>query len=103
MDSSCRLLDINVGKCRTVLRGHVDSVNSVNFQPYSTTLATASADKTVSVWDARTSLCVQTFYGHDNCVNSCKFSPKGDRLSSCDSNGIVKSWDLRAGKELNSY
>ena len=56
MDNSCRILDINVGKCRSVLRGHVDSVNSVHFKPYSTILASASADKTLSVWDARTSL-----------------------------------------------
>jgi WD40 repeat protein len=98
MDNSSRLLDINVGKCRTVLRGHVDSVNCVHFKPYSNILGTCSADKTVSTWDARTSLCVQTFYGHNNSVNGCKFSLKGDKLASCDSNGIVKTWDLRMNK-----
>jgi WD40 repeat protein len=98
MDHSSRLLDINVGKCRTVLRGHVDSVNCIHFKPYSNILGTCSADKTLSTWDARTSLCVQTCYGHNNSVNSCKFSTKGDKLASCDSNGIVKTWDLRMNK-----
>ena len=36
------------------LRGHADSVNSVQLLPYSNSLATGSADKTVSLWDART-------------------------------------------------
>jgi WD40 repeat protein len=35
------------------LRGHVDSVNDINWQPYTSALATASSDKTVSIWDAR--------------------------------------------------
>ncbi|KAH8062165.1 hypothetical protein JL720_13273 [Aureococcus anophagefferens] len=45
-------------------RGHVDSVNSCCWQPYSNNICTASGDKTVSIWDARSALCVQTFYGH---------------------------------------
>lgn len=94
---------MNVGKCRNVFRGHVDSVNSVHFKPFSNILATASADKTVSIWDVRSGLCVQTFYGHSGSVNGCKFTPKGDKIASCDSNGIVKSWDLSRGKEINSY
>ena len=41
-------------KCVVTLRGHADSVNAVVFLPYSNTLATCSADKTLSLWDART-------------------------------------------------
>ena len=36
------------------LRGHSDSVNKVVFIPYSNTLVTGSADKTLSLWDVRT-------------------------------------------------
>jgi len=36
--------------------------------------ASGSGDKTVAMWDIRTSQCVQTFYGHNNAVNSCKFN-----------------------------
>jgi len=50
-------------------RGHVDSVNAVNWQPFTNNLCTASGDKTLSLWDARSGLCEQTFYGHLNAVN----------------------------------
>ena len=57
---------------RTVqaLRGHADSVNDVQWLAYSNILATASSDKTVSLWDARTGLATATFYSHTNSVNS---------------------------------
>jgi len=54
MDHTVKLWDINSLRCRQTLRGHVDSVNAVCFQPYSNNVATASGDKTVSLWDART-------------------------------------------------
>ena len=42
------------GQCVVTLRGHADSVNAVRFLPFSNTLCTCSADKTISLWDART-------------------------------------------------
>lgn len=41
-------------RCRYTLYGHTDSVNSIEFFPYSNTLLTGSADKSLSIWDART-------------------------------------------------
>lgn len=102
MDHLAKVYDINAQKCRHSLRGHVDSVNSVKFQPFSNIIATASADKTVSLWDMRTSLCVQTFYGHNNSVNGCAFNPVGDKIASCDSDGIIKVWDVRMVKEKDT-
>lgn len=63
-------------RCRQTFRGHVDSVNEATWQPYTNVLCTASSDKTVSLWDARTSLCLQTFYGHANSCNHAAFNPK---------------------------
>lgn len=68
MDHTARLFDINAGKVRHTFRGHVDSVNHVTFQPYSNIIgifllaifitATASADKTISLWDMKSGLCI---------------------------------------------
>ncbi|XP_070588310.1 sperm-associated antigen 16 protein isoform X16 [Erythrolamprus reginae] len=41
-------------RCRYTLRGHKDSVNSIEFFPFSNIILTSSADKTLSLWDART-------------------------------------------------
>lgn len=80
----------------------MDSVNSVAWRQNTNTFGTASADKTVSVWDARTGLCTQTFYGHGGSVTGIKFNCRQPRISSCDSSGVVKTWDLRHSKELMS-
>merc|ERR1712110_477230 len=79
MDQTCKAYDLQSMSCRQTFRGHVDSVNHVMFQPYSSSVLTASGDKTVSLWDLRTGLCVQTFYGHQNACNQAVFStaPKG--------------------------
>merc|ERR1711964_464636 len=87
-------------QCRQTFRGHVDSVNHVTFQPYSSSVLTASGDKTVSLWDLRTGLCVQTFYGHQNACNCAIFNTKGDSIVSCDADGIVKLWDVRVVSEF---
>ena len=65
-------VDWKVGLCWC--RGHVDSVNDVCWQPFSSSLCTASSDKTVSIWDARSGLCTQTFYGHHNSCNCVAFN-----------------------------
>lgn len=54
MDNTCKLWDLNSLRCRFTMRGHADSVNSIEFLPYSNTLLSSSADKTLSLWDART-------------------------------------------------
>ena len=59
-------------------------------QPFSSNVCSASGDKTVSVWDARSGLCVQTLYGHANSVNHLAVSNRGDMIVSSDADGAVK-------------
>lgn len=47
MDQTIRIFDMNSLRQRQILRGHVDSINCVNFHPFFKTLTSASADKTV--------------------------------------------------------
>ncbi|XP_063256177.1 sperm-associated antigen 16 protein isoform X3 [Prinia subflava] len=82
-------------RCRHTLRGHEDSVNSVEFLPFSSTVLTSSADRTLSLWDVRTALRLYTFQGHVHSCNHATFNKKGDTIASCDSSGVMKLWDMR--------
>ena len=55
MDHTVKMWDLNMTKSRFTFRGHVDSVNSIQFLPYTQTFASGSGDKTVAMWDIRTS------------------------------------------------
>jgi sperm-associated antigen 16 protein len=81
MDSSLKLFDLNMLKVRHAFRGHTDSVNKVNFQPFTNYFISSSADKTISIWDMRSALTVQTFYGHLTAVNDAIFSLKVKSLN----------------------
>ena len=68
-------------RCRYTLYGHTDSVNSIEFFPYSNTLLTGSADKSLSIWDAGTvSKSLMFFFfssnfdrpGHSQSLFRCK-------------------------------
>jgi WD40 repeat protein len=38
--AACRLWDVHISKSRQVLRGHVDSVNDIQWQPFGSAIAT---------------------------------------------------------------
>ncbi|EFJ12058.1 hypothetical protein SELMODRAFT_425818 [Selaginella moellendorffii] len=58
----------------------------------------ASSDKTVSLWDARSSFCVQTSYGHQSSCNHAAFDPKGR------DGGVYRcKWDRKDLHKVSEY
>ena len=41
-------------RCRSTMRGHQDSVHSVEFLMFANIILSSSVDKTLMLWDART-------------------------------------------------
>jgi hypothetical protein len=70
----------------------------VAYSPDGLTLATASWDRSVRLWDARTGQHKATLSGHSYEVRSVAFSPDGLTLASASSDKRVHLWDPKTGQ-----
>jgi WD40 repeat protein len=97
-NDTVRLWD-TAGKELPALSGH-SRVNSVAFSPDGKTLASASWDTTVKLWETATGKELGTLVGHSYAVSGVAFSPDGKALASTSADKTVKLWDIHTGKEL---
>jgi WD40 repeat protein len=75
-------------------------VQSVDYYPDGKSIATASSDRTVRLWDAGGEP-KQVLKGHQSVVEDCAVSPDGTQVVSSTGNvGQLIFWDARSGKML---
>ena len=98
------------------LTGHQGALRSVVFSPDSSTLVSASADRSARVWTLKglvagqtldcvdrlarqTSHCVVLSGGHSAALQSAHFSPDGKRVVTASADNSIRVWDAATGHE----
>ncbi len=84
------------------LEGHEGDVRSVRFSPDGTSVASASLDGTIKLWDVVLGENTATFEGHTDAVNSIAYSPDGRTLVSGSWDGTIKLWAVKNGDTITT-
>ncbi|WP_392479607.1 protein kinase [Nostoc sp. C110] len=90
-------------RCLHTLTGHsgtLSSVNALAISPDDYTLASASDDKIVKLWDLNTQKILASLLGHSQAVKSVAFSPDGQILATASDDKTIKLWQVDTLKEI---
>lgn len=77
------------------LTGHQALVNHVMFSPNGQFIASASFDKSVKIWNAKTGKFLASLRGHVGSVYQIAWSSDSRLLCSCSKDSTVKLWELK--------
>jgi WD40 repeat protein len=78
-------------------QGHTGTVNAIAFSPDGTSIATASADKRIRLWDTTTGTGGAFLSGAVAGVERLVFTPDGSGIVSGDDNGDLRLWNVAVG------
>ena len=80
------------------MTGHQKTVNHVCFSPDGRTIASASFDNSVKLWDGRTGKFIANLRGHVASVYRVAWSSDSRMLVSASKDSTLKLWNLKTFK-----
>ena len=84
---------------KAIFERHTDLVKSLAFSSDGQTLATASEDNTIRLWDPEAASQKNVLIGHTDAVESVAFSPNGEMLASVSPDTTIRLWDPHTGEQ----
>ena len=86
----------------TLLTGHSEQINGVALTGDGRRAVSASADRTLKVWDLESGEALRTLQGHGKEVRAVALSGDGRRAVSASGDHTLKVWDLESGEALRT-
>ena len=97
-DFAIELWDL-AGKTSRRLMGHKGQIKDLAISPNSRTLASASWDGSIGLWDIASGSNRAMLRGHGGAVNDVIFADAGKTLISASADGTIRIWDAANGAE----
>ncbi len=80
-----------------LFEGHENAVQAVAYTSVGPLVASAGADRTIRLWNARDFAQLQTFKGHKDLIVALAFTPDGEHFASGSFDKTVKIWSTEDG------
>ena len=84
------------------LKGHGNTISTLDFSPDGRRLASGSLDQTARIWDARTGLSLSVLHGHRAKLVGVRFASDGRRLLTHSEDDAIRLWETSDGALLGS-
>lgn len=82
------------------IHGHTDAILAIAFSPDGRTIASASYDRLVKLWDVASGKQVKSLKEHADAVYDVVFLPDGKQLVTAAGDRTLKLWDVAEGKRI---
>jgi U3 small nucleolar RNA-associated protein 13 len=100
-DGKVRIWDLHRRNCASVLDSHVSDVRALDYSPEENALLTASRDKTIMWWDAKTWKVRKVVPVLEE-VEAAGFLESGKLSYTGGTNGNIRIWESDSGREITS-
>jgi hypothetical protein len=91
---------LRYGALTSSLRGHDNSVYSMNWSRKRNVIVSGSADKMILLWDVDTGNVIGRIDGHTDVVRAVAFCPDDFRIASASKDNTVRVWDSVTGSQV---